>query len=65
MVTVFIWQNLSECNNYGKICCGDAMKTLYDYTYDQLGELMLSIGEKKYRGQQLFEWLYRKRVTAF
>jgi 23S rRNA (adenine2503-C2)-methyltransferase len=41
------------------------MKTLYDYTYDQLGELMLSIGEKKYRGQQLFEWLYRKRVTTF
>ncbi len=40
------------------------MKTIYDYTYDQLGELMLSVGEKKYRGQQLFEWLYRKRVTS-
>ena len=38
------------------------MKSLYDYNYEQLREYALSKGWKKFRGQQIFEWLYRGRV---
>lgn len=32
---------------------------LKDYTFDELTEYLLSIGLKKYRARQIFEWLYR------
>lgn len=38
------------------------MKSLYDFNYDQMGEMALSNGWKKFRGHQIFQWLYRKRV---
>ncbi len=41
------------------------MKTLYDYTYQELETLFLSLGMKKFRANQVFSWLYRKRVTEF
>ena len=41
------------------------MKTIYDYSYAQLEELMLAKGQKKYRANQIFSWLYQKRVTSF
>lgn len=34
-------------------------------TYLQLEEYFLSIGEKKYRTKQLFDWLYKKRIKSF
>lgn len=40
------------------------MKSLYDFNYDQMQEMALEKGWKKFRGHQIFQWLYRKRVTS-
>lgn len=40
------------------------MKSLYDLNYEQMGEYALSKGWKKFRGHQIFQWLYRKRVQT-
>ncbi|MEG0274556.1 23S rRNA (adenine(2503)-C(2))-methyltransferase RlmN [Amedibacillus sp. YH-ame10] len=40
------------------------MKSLYDFNYDEMGEMALEHGWKKFRGHQIFQWLYRKRVSA-
>ena len=34
-------------------------------TQTELEEFVLSIGEKKFRGQQLFDWLYNKEAVSF
>ncbi len=41
------------------------MKTIYDYSYDQLEELFLGWGWKKFRVQQCFQWLFQKRCSSF
>lgn len=41
------------------------MINLYSYSLNKLEELMLSIGQKKYRATQLFKWIYEKRVSSF
>lgn len=40
------------------------MKSLYDYNYEQIQQLAEDLGWKKYRGHQIFQWLYRKRVKS-
>lgn len=40
------------------------MKSLYDFNYEQMSEMALEHGWKKFRGHQIFQWLYRKRVTS-
>lgn len=49
---------------YGKIGYGDKMKSLYDFTYDQMGDMALEQGWKKFRAHQIFQWLYRKRAVS-
>lgn len=41
------------------------MKNILDYTLAQLSVEMESIGQKKFRAQQLFSWIYKKRVFDF
>ena len=41
------------------------MNSIYNYTLDELGEYFISLGDKKYRALQIFEWLYRFRVKNF
>ena len=41
------------------------MKSIYDYTQEQLIEAFLELGEKKFRATQIFEWIYRKNVYSF
>lgn len=41
------------------------MKLIYDYTQEQLIDELISIGEKKFRATQVFEWIYRKQVNSF
>lgn len=41
------------------------MKSIYDYNFSEMEELMIYNGWKKFRAKQLFEWLYRKRVKSF
>ncbi|WP_274650510.1 23S rRNA (adenine(2503)-C(2))-methyltransferase RlmN [Paenibacillus humicola] len=38
---------------------------IYDYTPDQLQDWMKANGEPAFRGAQLFDWLYVKRVKSF
>ena len=40
------------------------MKSLYDFTYDQMTDMALAQGWKKFRGHQIFQWLYRKRAVS-
>ncbi len=41
------------------------MQNIYDLSYTDLENYFLKKGDKKFKGQQVFEWLYRKRVTSF
>lgn len=40
-------------------------KSIYGLTLDQLAEWLLEHGHKKSRALQVWDWLYRKRVTSF
>jgi 23S rRNA (adenine2503-C2)-methyltransferase len=41
----------------------DAPIELRNQTYDDLTELMQKLGEKRYRGEQLFRWVHARGVT--
>ncbi len=38
---------------------------IYDLSYEDLSQYILSKGFKRYRANQIFEWLYRHRVKSF
>ncbi len=40
-------------------------QSIYGLTIDQLTEWLLEKGQKKFRAEQIWDWLYRKRVTNF
>ncbi|MCJ8006434.1 23S rRNA (adenine(2503)-C(2))-methyltransferase RlmN [Lederbergia wuyishanensis] len=40
-------------------------QSIYGLTMEQLTEWLLENGQKKYRAQQVWDWLYKKRVTNF
>ena len=39
------------------------MRNIYDLTKEQLEEYFLSIGDKKFRATQIYEFLYKKRIN--
>ena len=41
------------------------MENIYSYSIKDLEAYFLSIGEKKFKAAQVFDWLYRKRVETF
>ena len=41
------------------------MDNIYGYTREKLEAYFLSIGEKKFKALQVFEWLYKHRITSF
>ncbi len=41
------------------------MGNIFNYTQEDLERWLLDNSEKKYRGRQLFDWLYVKRVNTF
>lgn len=41
------------------------MDCIFDYKLSDMQEYFTSIGEKKYKAKQIFEWLYKKRVYNF
>lgn len=41
------------------------MENIYSYSIKDLEAYFLSIGEKKFKATQVFDWLYRKRVEDF
>ena len=40
-------------------------ESIYGLTLDQLTEWLMEHGHKKSRASQVWDWLYRKRVTDF
>ena len=41
------------------------MNNIYNYKLDELEDYFLSIGEKKFKAKQIYEWLYIKNVNDF
>lgn len=41
------------------------MKNIYGYTLKMMEEYFESIGEKKFKASQVFDWLYKKRCNTF
>ncbi len=41
------------------------MDNIYNYTYEELENKLLSLGEKKYRTSQIYTWLYKNRAHNF
>ena len=38
---------------------------IYNLTLKDLEDYFINKGDKKFKGQQVFDWLYRKRVNSF
>lgn len=61
---VFIWQNLKDwLDAYGKISI--MKKSIYNLTLKELETAVIEKGSKAYRAKQIFNWLYKKRVSSF
>ena len=41
------------------------MNNIYNYTRKKLEQKLVQMNEKPFRATQIFEWLYKKRVTSF
>lgn len=41
------------------------MESIYDLDFEQMEQMALDMGWKKFRGQQIFQWLYRDQVRSF
>ena len=41
------------------------MKNIKDYNIEQLKQEMVQIGEKPFRAEQIFKWLYQEKVKSF
>ena len=41
------------------------MKNIYGLSYEDLEKVFLDIGSKKFHAEQLFRWLYEKRVESY
>ena len=41
------------------------MRDIYDYSFEELKDYIEAKGMRKFRAQQLFTWLYKKRVDSF
>lgn len=41
------------------------MESIYNKSFNDLEEYFISINEKKFKASQVYEWLYKKRVTSF
>ena len=44
---------------------GKKMKNIKDYTLDELKVELKEIGEKPFRAEQIYKWLYEARVSDF
>ena len=41
------------------------MKNIKDYNLEELKKELIDIGEKPFRAEQIFKWLYQEKVTSF
>ena len=40
------------------------MKNIKDYNLDELQEELINMGEKKFRAEQIFKWIYKEKVKG-
>lgn len=40
-------------------------RSIYSFTFEQLAEWLVEQGQRKFRAEQVWDWLYRKRVKSF
>ena len=41
------------------------MENIKDYNLDELQEELINMGEKKFRAEQIFKWIYKEKVKSF
>lgn len=41
------------------------MKSIYDVTLEELEQYFMNLGYQKFKATQVFEWLYKKRISSF
>ena len=41
------------------------MKSIYNFTREKLEEFFIGQNEKKFKATQVYEWLYKKRISSF
>lgn len=41
------------------------MKNIKDYTLEKLKEELKNLGEKPFRAEQIFKWIYQDQVKSF
>ena len=41
------------------------MKNIKDFNLDELKEAFIKLGEKPFRAEQVFKWIYEQNVTSF
>ena len=41
------------------------MNSIYGYSQKDFEDYLISLGEKKFRAKQLFEWVYRHKIKSF
>lgn len=41
------------------------MRNIYDLDFKKMAEYVISKGEKSFKANQIFDWLYKKRVSSF
>ena len=41
------------------------MKNIKDYNFEQLKQELINLGEKAFRAEQIFKWLYQEKVKSF
>ena len=41
------------------------MKNIKDYDLEELKQEIENIGEKKFRAEQIFKWIYQEKVKSF
>ena len=41
------------------------MNNIYNYSLEDLEKYFINNNEKKFKAQQIYEWLYKKRITSF
>ena len=41
------------------------MKNIKDYNLEELKQELIQMGEKPFRAEQIFKWIYEENVTSF
>ena len=41
------------------------MENIYDFTMNELEDRLITKGYKKFNARQVFEWIYKKKVSKF